>query len=156
VEKIFQTISVCVDRYEDDWFAASVPEFFIKPWIDLLEKNEPEKFDLMMENKFLRDGKGKYHVTVITPPELSILAASGKFPQNEDHKKQRFILEALGIGKVQKKGATVFYLAVKSADTMKFREQLGLDNAHFTPHITLGFEPEDVHGVDKSSILWRL
>lgn len=139
---------------EDDWFAANVAARDIYNWLDLL-RSKVSGYALLKDRKDARDGAGRYHMTVIAPHELEQLEAKRLFPQ-KDLAGTALALEILGIGCSQQNGAVAYYLVVDSPDAIKLRTKLGLDNTHFHPHITLGFDPKDIHGVDKRQVKWKL
>ena len=111
----------------------------IKPYLDKYKPNVPLSF---IKDKQKRDGD-KYHMTIVSPPELKKVDKSVLKTLLETTKEQHFQYLILGHG-VQKES---HYLVCHYPYGDVIRQKLGLSIFDF--HITLGFNKQDIHGVSK-------
>lgn len=97
-----------------------------------------------MQNQISRDS-GLYHITVVSPPEYQSLG--------EKYFRQilglKISYEYLGLGMVSDCRDETYYVVVSASDIDKVRIELCL--GHRDLHVTLGFEINDIYGVDKSA-----
>lgn len=103
-------------------------------------------------NKVTRDRGHHYHLTVVSPPELSSIKKEGReltaFPEQSD-------ITFEGLGRANDGENDAFYVVCSSASLDKWRQENGLPKKDF--HITLGFNRKDVHtmGKGENTILQR-
>jgi len=94
------------------------------------------------DNKELRDGKNKYHITVITPQEFRKLRKDKVQVELND-----YAFSVTGIGSVSDGENETWYLTISSHEIDKLREKLNLELHGL--HSTIGFKNKDVHTVFK-------
>ncbi|NRA61636.1 MAG: hypothetical protein HRU25_12130 [Psychrobium sp.] len=85
-----------------------------------------------------------FHITLINPyeyPDVAKIDVS-ELPQ--------LTFELLGVGQAQKQSSRSFFVVAKSSAAQKIRHRFNLADKDL--HITLGFKPTDVFGVDKSEL----
>ncbi len=100
------------------------------------------EFKRMVDNKRKRDGH-IFHITVVAPKEFSLLGAD-QFEKIEG-RKCVFLLKTLGIAETIENKA--YFIIVESKTAAVLRTMVGLPGRDF--HITLGFDPDEAHGVPK-------
>ena len=129
----------------------------------------PEQAEAMIAAKQLRDGAGKFHTTIISPPEvrevISFIAADRGVSKGQAEKafKQEVSessfsdsdLKVLGLGSAEKGGNIAYFVVLDWPSARDLREKYGLDPKGQDFHITVGFDGADVHGVrkDRSTLL---
>lgn len=104
------------------------------------------RYEQLIQCKAQRDGDGDYHVTLISPVELSKLP----FVEVSD-----VSCGLLGLGRVANSLAETFFVVVESPEGQSLRQQHGLRPRDL--HVTLGFFPTGIYDVpkDESTIFWR-
>lgn len=121
-----------------------------------------------LRNRLARDKKDRYHVTVINPQEITQAIAAIGLEDSAGNKKKKvkllgkhinaeFVYGAvdgipppvdLGLAHVQTEaGHEAYYRVLHWPFGQQIRRSLGLPPTSF--HITVGFDPTDVHGVYK-------
>ncbi|KAI9311603.1 hypothetical protein BX666DRAFT_2032036 [Dichotomocladium elegans] len=118
-----------------------------------------------IENRIKRDGHAHHHVTVINSREIkAAVEAAGIDPSGKKKVKLvrelvRFLVKefgdagcweppvGLGVAEVKQDHARAFYHVLHWPFGDRIRKRLGLGPSFF--HITVGFEPTDVHGLYK-------
>lgn len=96
-----------------------------------------ERAAIMEANKAARDRGYVYHLTVVTPPEMKSLAGGlSAFPPAVN-------VSYDGIGSAEDKGSEAWFVVCSSPELESWRRENTLAPKDF--HITLGFEPKDVH-----------
>lgn len=109
-------------------------------------------FALYQGNKVQRDRGYHYHMTVVSPPELSKAKKEGRdftdTPEAND-------ITFEGLGRCKDGENEAYYIVCSSPSLDKWREDNGLEKKDF--HITLGFSRKDVHtkGKGKDTIIRR-
>ena len=124
--------------------------FFMPKYYQL--ESGHEKFSA---NRRARDGK-EFHLTFINAGEYTKLlkdAINNYQITNtlETILKDLVRLDLLGVGKSTKEESIAYYIVCKSETLNSFRKTLGLTDKDL--HVTLGFNPKDIHGVDKKEIM---
>ena len=137
--------------------------------IALKEKlNDETAYNLLIANRVARDGE-EAHMTVINSKELSTIVKEIKERNKEENKyngttkeiesaikkdilhkaKQNFDsnLENKGLGKASKDNSEAYFMVISWDAGNNIRKEFGLDPKDF--HITVGFNPSDVHGMSK-------
>ncbi|MCW8876079.1 MAG: 2'-5' RNA ligase family protein [Kangiellaceae bacterium] len=126
-----------------EYFGIVIDVTKIEYFLSLIEQFEPsEKIERLKHFRKERDGDS-YHLTIINPFELESVEGRAleicEFETND--------ITFLGLGTTQKEGSIAYYVVSSSNDIRAFREGLGLPPSDL--HVTLGFYPADIHGVDK-------
>ena len=103
-----------------------------------------EVFSTLLNNRLIRDGSN-FHITLVDPLEYSEL--SEKQLEMLEGKKGHFILG--GLGRVEMDGAQSFYILVASPFGDYLRSIVKLPRKDF--HVTLGFDPHDIHVLPKDA-----
>lgn len=135
---------------EKKFFKIVVPYDIIFPYLEKLHDIIPEKFSAFLENKYKRDGKNNFHITVLNYLEVEEL---GGIEQSAEKIKKicgdKIIDDIifLGIGKAEKDGNESYYIVVRSKQINDLRQKLGLGKKDL--HVSLAFYPRDIHGVPK-------
>lgn len=100
--------------------------------------------------------RGEYHITIVSPPELSSALKKGTWSSMEvvsDLAKDWKIVgdpKYVCIGKQEKGDNATYFIVVDWPEAQEFRkEQFFLDKRDL--HITLGFRQSDIHGVPKDA-----
>jgi hypothetical protein len=141
-------VKILKDNTGAEYLGIVIEDDFLKPYLKKLKKKSGT-YDLTKAaaNRKLRDGTS-HHLTIVSPPELTKKrAALLKAFQDRD------ILFALtGLGSVNKNGATAYYVTVHSPHGALLRREANLPPRDF--HVTLGFDPQDIHGVPKDESTW--
>jgi hypothetical protein len=94
-----------------------------------------------------------FHLTLLSPNEYQL--ADKKIietlikPDVNNFLSGQFNVTLLGLGKVEQDDKTSFFVVAQSADAQLIRQRFILPAKDF--HITLGFNPSDIYGVNKSS-----
>tara|TARA_Y100000780_G_scaffold230853_1_gene254029 strand:+ start:19764 stop:20363 length:600 start_codon:yes stop_codon:yes gene_type:complete len=120
--------------------------------------------------------RGEAHITVITPPEaqgwftdhkgVNYLISSMELHQKYFRTLQDTKFEVVCVGMQENESNKVFYLVVDSPELFAVRAEIAqelerrarftgkktfFDSNKYYPHITIGFEGGDVHGVSKGA-----
>ena len=125
------------------YFAAKVPKIELSGYLAHLKGLlGEEKYALYRQHQAKRDHHA-FHVTLVNPYEYKVI---DKEKLNINEKIQ---VTLHGLGKASKDDASAYFVVASSADGQAIRETLLLKKKDF--HITLGFYPNDVYGVSKST-----
>eukprot|EP01083_Nonionella_stella_P125120 378323_1 len=116
-------------------------------------------------NRKKRDG-ASFHLTLLTQTEVKSITTTNAKSKKEitidyivskankdlqlNHTTNHLHLFNMGIGKANAQKSTCYYAILLWPETLRFRRNVSLSNAQFHPHITLGFNPHDIHKADKS------
>lgn len=129
------------------YWGAHVDIELVEKYLSALKKSiGTEEFEKCIEAKRQRDGDGQYHVTAVRPGEID----QEHFEEVRKQCNKKINLICRGIGMVRREGenpSVAYYVIVSSPEIDSLRAAFGLPK--HTLHITLGFYPEDVHGVNK-------
>lgn len=132
-----------------------VPADIIEPYrVKLSQLLSEEEFSKLEAQKVLRDGE-EWHITLLVYKEYRTLTPEEKalflIGENIEYKITG-IGKAIGTGKVSGEQTVSYFATVEIPALTGVRESLGLDEIeHRDFHITLGFDPEDIHNADKSA-----
>ena len=149
-------VTTLKDVVGQTYYGISVPVEVIKPYLETLQKIEPEH-ELYMRNQQERDG-GKYHITII--PVMEVGQIMNKFGVEkaadglEALTSLRVPITLKGIGTGENKGSKAYFIVVESTILNNYRNGLGLPDRDL--HVTIGFNPKDVFGVSKKEVMWRV
>lgn len=119
------------------YFGCHVEKASLQAHLEAFRDAVGEDVELMEQNKAQRDRGYVYHLTVVTPPEMKT-AAEGltDFPETVN-------LTYLGVGRATDGPNDAWFVVCKSEEIAAWRRNNGLDPKDL--HITLGFNPKDVH-----------
>lgn len=94
----------------------------------------------------------KFHITLVNPFEFKALTSQQKETLLNEHN-SIFSFKLLGLGKVTKNEASAYFVVAESERAQTLRVKYNLPVKDF--HVTLGFSPNDVHGVrkDRSTLI---
>jgi len=134
------SIKLLKNSYEGISFS---PEALAPAMNQLRSAMSPRLFEQIVRKKAERDGVDKYHLTVVTPPELRKLKATNRLRETA----QPFTVEILGVGTASDQSSQAWFAVASSRELDQHRYSMGLPKHDF--HITLGFLEKDVHGVKK-------
>ena len=98
-----------------------------------------DEFTLYRQNQATRDHQA-FHMTLINPYEYQALTSDVAIGST-------LSVSLLGLGRVSSKDKTTFFVVSHSPQAQKYRQSLTLKNKDF--HVTLGFNPSDIYGVNK-------
>jgi hypothetical protein len=104
----------------------------------------------LFANRQNRDGFG-YHMTIIAPHEVSQLS-SEQLKKLDNGGEISFVLQK--VGEAIRNDCSAYFITVHSPHGDYIREELGLPRKDF--HITLGFNPNDIHDHEKDDTTWML
>lgn len=108
----------------------------------LKKKRSSTQVGTWSRNQVKRD-RGGYHLTVISPPEFKGLADADV--EEVENAAVDFVLG--DIGGVEMASSRTYYVIVSSPHIAFLRERAGLP--HRDLHVTLAFDPADIHDVPK-------
>ncbi len=137
-------LALLTDRGGENYIGAAVPAGAVEPYLQELRLLVgADRMAELQAGKALRDGPDEYHVTVVSPPQMSdeIEAAW------RDRIGRTVPLRLSGLGVVRDGPAVSYFVIASSPVVQQQREQSGLPPAHL--HVTLGFAPNDIHHLPK-------
>lgn len=140
-------VSVLFDGEGRQYIASDISSALIEKYKVKMKNELGSRASLFFKNKDARDGKGKYHLTVINPKEFIDLNLSEMQVRSICDHSVEIALLGLGVWSADN-GSSTFYVVAKSKGLIVLRGLLGLKNEYY-PHITLGFDAEDIHDVPK-------
>ena len=108
-----------------------------------------EKFTEALKNREARDGL-IHHLTIVPPQQYETLSKE-QIASFEDKTVQ---VALTGLGHIPGKDATCYFVTADCAHAALLRTKAGLDKHDF--HITIGFDPVDIHGQPKTSATWMI
>jgi hypothetical protein len=124
------------------YIGAQVPAEHVSVYLDLLRGRVGDaRFGELVAGKARRDGPEIYHLTMVTPPELSLSSAEHAPPEGP------IDVVLGGLGRVTDGVAEAFFIVVESPGVVAMRSRLELGPKAL--HVTLGFSPTDIYGMDK-------
>lgn len=92
------------------------------------------------QNQALRDHQ-TFHVTLINPFEYR------EINQQDIELGKSLSITLQGLGRVTKENKSSYFVVVQSSAAQFYRQKLALAKKDF--HVTLGFHPQDIYGVNK-------
>jgi len=152
---IVQQVSAKVEKLTDAtglvYIGATIESNKLAPYLrQMIGVLGTEKFALYRANQADRDNHS-FHLTLINPFELQKLQKPVQLGQSI-----AITLQGLGMAKAPTSNSQAkavlhqsYFVVASSTDGEFYRQQYALSAKHF--HVTLGFNPSDVFGVDKSS-----
>jgi hypothetical protein len=138
------------DNQGQKYLGALVSRAELSPYLTQLQGLLKEEFNYYRSLQVARDHQ-LFHLTILSPREyqladkaiikkLLLSAANHSFSSQLN-------VTLFGLGKVVQDDKTAFYVIAQSADAQLIRQRFILPAKDF--HITLGFNPSDIYGVDK-------
>jgi len=98
-----------------------------------------DDFALFRQNQSARDHHS-FHMTLINPYEYQTLTKDASIGTN-------LSVSLLGLARVSVDEKSTYFVVAQSLQAKNYRQNLVLTNKDF--HVTLGFNPSDIHGVSK-------
>jgi len=144
------------DRLGNNYLGLDIPFEIVEPYLNELKNHlTSEEFLIYTKNQQLRDG-GHNHITVINVMDFNKLAKEMGFDKFVNSLEPIFHyeiddLEMIGVGQATKETNTAYFIVCESEKLDAIRTRFGLPKHDF--HITIGFNPKDVHGVPKNKVL---
>lgn len=141
------TIAGSIERMvtEDDEpnLGIPVPGEHVRPYLEALRRYlSAADYRLYTDNQQIRD-RGRYHITFINPREYVAIPATileGLLGKGGS-------VAMLGLGVAESAGDRAFFVVCESPLLQSLRRQAGLAESDL--HVTLGFNPADMHDVRK-------
>jgi len=143
------------DIFDNNFLGVDIQHESLYPFLEQIQDILGDKYGKFTDNQKKRDS-GNYHLTVLNVMEYnSTMESMGvdnfvntldkilKFPIDD--------IKLMGVGTAQRNENKCYFVVVESDKLKMVRETLGLDEKDF--HITLGFDPKDVHGVRKNVVM---
>lgn len=142
------------DSVGNNYIAINVWQNLVWPYLKVLREivDTQADYDKLIQNQKSRDGN-KYHITVFSVAEVDQLIKKYGFEDStkifdEVNKLKLDDVKLQGIGKAEKAGSIAYFIIASSMTLNYIREKYGLSPKDL--HVTLGFNPKDVHGVSKN------
>ncbi len=145
------------DSIGNNYVGINMFTYITSPYIDALsEILSKEDFKLFTDNQKIRDNN-KYHITLFNVIELNQICS--------DPKKLKYLVDYVinlnipninlkGIGEASRGLNKCYFIIIESDLLDKIRRDFGFEKKDL--HITIGFNPKDVHGVDKSKVINKI
>ncbi|PKI18062.1 hypothetical protein [Colwellia sp. 12G3] len=108
-------------------------------YLSQMEKILGDDFALYRQNQSARDHQ-TFHMTLINPYEYQLLTKNIAIGS-------RLSVSLNGLGRVRQDDKTSYFVVAQSSQATSYRQGLVLSNKDF--HVTLGFNPSDIYGVNK-------
>ena len=145
-------ITTLQDNQGQKYLGALVSRAELLPYLTKLQQLLAEDFNDYRALQAARDHQ-LFHLTLLSPREYQ-LADKGIVekllaPDFNQSFSSQLNVTLLGLGKVAQGSKTSFFVVAQSADAQLIRQQFILPAKDF--HITLGFNPSDIYGVNKGS-----
>lgn len=139
-------ITTLQDNKGQKYLGALVSRADLLPYLTQLQQLIAEDFNRYRALQAARDHQ-LFHLTILSPSEYQFAdkvivekLLSADFYQSIN-------VTLLGLGKVAQDNKTSFFVVAQSADAQLIRQRFLLSAKDF--HITLGFNPGDIYGVNK-------
>ena len=139
-KKITYLIDVLGDKYIGLKFDQYEIENYITKFENYCDDNDID-YPTLKDNREKRDGSF-FHTTFLSVSEYHKVIESGDMLIDKEIK-----IKILGIGCATKNNSVTYFLILKSDSLQTYRNKLGFKNKDL--HITLGFDTDDIFGVDK-------
>jgi len=111
----------------------------LEPYLSQMKQILADDFSLYRQNQSARDHH-TFHMTLINPYEYQSLTNKVVFGST-------LSISLRGLASVSTEDKKTFFVVVQSLQAKNYRQNLVLNNKDF--HITLGFNPSDIYGVNK-------
>jgi len=134
-------VEILKDREGLVYLGCSVNAEKILPYLKHLNRVVgSEKYLRLREHQARRDLQS-FHITLVNPFELK------EIDQEKALDATPCEFQWLGLGRVRKAPAESYFVVLESSLAQGYRASLGLKRKDF--HVTVGFEPSDIYGVNK-------
>jgi hypothetical protein len=145
-------ITTLQDNQGQKYLGALVSRAELLPYLTQLQQLLAEDFNDYRALQAARDHQ-LFHLTLLSPREYQLadkdIVEKLLAPDFNQFFSSQLNVTLLGLGKVAQGSKTSFFVVAQSADAQLIRQQFILPAKDF--HITLGFNPSDIHGVNKGS-----
>ncbi|MFQ3267213.1 MAG: hypothetical protein ACI9VO_001925 [Colwellia sp.] len=111
----------------------------IELYLSQMKQILDDDYPLYRQNQSARDHQ-TFHMTLINPYEYQSLKKDITIGTT-------FSVSLGGLGRVILNDKTTYFVIVQSSQATRYRQNLRLNNKDF--HVTLGFFPSDIYGVNK-------
>ena len=144
------------DKIGNNYVGINIPEDVVEPHLEKLKEILGEEdFEIFTQNQKTRD-HGHYHITVINVMDCNRLSKEmgiANFVKSVELAFEYPVedLEMLGVGMASKNDNKAYFIVCQSDSLDAVRTRFNLTKQDF--HVTLGFNPKDVFGVPKNSII---
>jgi hypothetical protein len=142
-EKPIKTIQIEIVKLTDSsgltYLGGKVKTTDLDLYLSQMKSILGEDFLLYRQYQSARDHQ-TFHMTLINPYEYKALTQGitrGK----------TLSVSLKGLGRVIQKAKTTYFVVATSVEADNYRQKLGLTKKDF--HVTLGFNPSDIYGVNK-------
>lgn len=138
------------DNQGQKYLGALVARAELLPYLTQLQGLLKEEFNYYRSLQAARDHQ-LFHLTLLSPKEYQLAdkAIIKKIlsPAANSSLSSQLNVTLFGLGKVTQDDNNTFFVIAQSADAQLIRQRFILPAKDF--HITLGFNPSDIYGVDK-------
>ncbi|MGL1959614.1 MAG: hypothetical protein OCD00_20240 [Colwellia sp.] len=149
-----KTISASISELTDNqglvYLGAVINKAELSPYLALLETLLPNDFEHYRQNQATRDHQ-QFHMTIINPYEYQTMDKNKLVEILGESFNHSFIkpltIKLLGVGSASKDDKKTYFVVANSDDGQLIRQVLLLKPKDF--HVTLGFNPSDIYGVNK-------
>jgi len=141
IKTVFIEIKEFTDNKGLQYLAGEISQADIARYLRQMKTILVDKFDRFREYQSNRD-HGLFHMTIVNPIEYQTLADPAKILG------YKIRIHLYGLGRVSKGDNTAYFVIADSNDGRFIRQKHLLAPKDF--HVTLGFNEQDVHGVDKN------
>ncbi|MDX2367138.1 MAG: hypothetical protein QNK36_01820 [Colwellia sp.] len=143
-------ITTLQDNQGQKYLGALVSRAELLPYLKQLQQLLADDFNHYRTLQAARDHQ-LFYLTILSPREYQLAdkAIVEKFlaPDFSQSFSSQLNVILLGLGKVAQDNKTTFFVIAQSADAQLIRQRFILPAKDF--HITLGFNPSDIYGVNK-------
>jgi hypothetical protein len=145
-------ITTLQDNQGQKYLGALVSRAELLPYLTQLQQLLAEDFNDYRTLQAARDHQ-LFHLTLLSPREYQFadkeIVEKLLAPDFNQSFSSQLNVTLLGLGKVAQGSKTSFFVVAQSADAQSIRQRFILPAKDF--HITLGFNPSDIYGVNKGS-----
>ena len=121
------------------YIAGKVKAADLELYLSQMKKILANDFVLYRQQQSARDHH-TFHMTIINPYEYQALTTDIAIGTS-------LSVSLSGLGRVSKDDKTTYFVVAESSPAANYRQMLALTKKDF--HVTLGFYPSDIYGVDK-------
>jgi hypothetical protein len=143
-------ITTLADNQGQKYLGALVSRAELSPYLTQLQQLLAEEFNDYRALQAARDHQ-LFHLTLLSPREYQLadkaIVEKLLAPDFNQSFSSQLNVTLLGLGKVAQGSKTSFFVVAQSADAQLIRQHFIL--AAKDLHITLGFNPSDIYGVNK-------
>jgi hypothetical protein len=117
------------------------------PYLSQMQQRLGDDFVRYRQKQSARDHQS-FHMTLINPYEYQSLTKSAKETLIKTATSETLLSVSLhGLARVSVDNKTSYFVVANSSQAKNYRQRLGLTDKDF--HVTLGFNPNDIYGVNK-------